>query len=128
AHFRDVTRAFRTVDRERRRAARAHQPRHLDNRANRAARARTTHRTITETLNKPCNVLTVKAARRHHDDASFAPPVSRQKNAIVPEDVDRKAAVFFRLLVIFPADDLEPRSQPDEIYEQIKYQIRSPNL
>src|SRR5690349_2792985 len=127
AHLRDVTRTFWTIDRERRRAAGAHQPCHLDYRANAAARARTAHRTVTESLNKPCYVLAVETARRHHHDAPFAPPVSRQKNAIVPEDVDRLSAIGFRFLVVLPTAHLETRRHSDQIYSQVKREVSRAN-
>src|SRR5689334_5315645 len=114
AHFRDVTRTFWAIDRERRRAPGAHQPRHLDYRAHAAACARTAHRTVTESLNKPCYVLAVETARRHYHDASFAPPVSRQKNTIVPEDVDRKSAVNFYLAVVLPTSDFKSRGTSNQ--------------
>src|SRR4029078_2132527 len=109
-------------------AAGAHQPRHLDDGADSAACARTAYRTVAKSLDKPRDVLTVKAARRHHDDATIAPPISSEKDAVVPEDVDRKSAVFFRFVVVVPTDDLEARSQSDELYKQIKHPIGSPNL
>src|SRR5687768_18184563 len=77
AHFCDVTRTFRTVYRERRSTTRAHQSHHLDDRADTTARARPADRAVTKTLNEARDVFTVEAARRHHDDATFTPPVSR---------------------------------------------------
>src|ERR1051326_2810372 len=84
AHLRDITRTFRAINRERRSTSGAHQSRHFDNRPGAAAKP----------LNETSDVLAVEAARGHDDDATFAPPVSRQKNAVVPEDVNRKTSAL----------------------------------
>src|SRR5688572_33372070 len=110
SHLCHVARTLWTIDRKRCRATGAHQPRHLDNRRDASTSTRSTNGSVSKSLNEPRNVLTVEAARRHDDDATFAPPVSRQKNAIVPEDVYRQSTVLFCFFVIFPAYDFEAGS------------------
>src|SRR5947207_13634629 len=127
AHLRNVTRTFRTIDRKRRRAAGAHQTRHFDDRADAATRARATHRSVAKSLDETGDVLAIETARRHHNDASFAPPVSREKNAIVPKDVDRKSATLYNFFVIFPTDDFEPCGEADEIDGTVENEIRGAN-
>src|SRR5436190_1518975 len=90
---------------------------HVDRRrhVNSRTRTRATHRSVAKSLDETGDVLAIETARRHHDDASFAPPVSREKNAIVPKDVDRKSATLYNFFVIFPTDDFEPCGEADEV-------------
>src|SRR6185503_678882 len=106
---------FWTINRKRCRTTGAHQSRHLDNRACATPRARSSHRAVAKPLNKTGDVLAVETARRHDYDATFAPPVSRQKDSIVPEDVDRKSTALLNLLVILPADYFEARGESDYV-------------
>src|SRR6185503_13657664 len=127
AHFCDVPRPLRTVDRKRCCATGAHQTRHLDDCADAAAGARAANGAVSKALNKPGDVLTVEAARSHDDDASFAPPVSRQKYAIVPKDVDWEPAVLLSFLVIFPPRYFETRREPNQVDQNVKDQIGGSN-
>src|ERR1051326_2123106 len=127
AHLGDITWTFRTIARERRSTSGSHQSRHFDNGAGAAARARSTHCAVAKSLNETSDVLAVEAARRHDDNATFAPPVSRKKNGVVPEDVNRKAAVLFDLLVVFPADYFETRSESDKVDQEIEREVRGAN-
>src|ERR1051326_1916179 len=117
AHLRLVAGAARAVNGEGRRAAPPHEPRHLDERADAAARRGAAHRAAAEALYEARDVLAVEALRGHHDDAPPLPEVEREKNPVVPEGVDRQPAAARRLLPVLPALDAEARGraeQPDE--------------
>lgn len=45
----------------------------------------------------------------------------------MPEDVNRQAAVLFRLVVIVPTNDFETRRQSNEVNEKVEDEISRTN-
>src|SRR5262245_39605780 len=91
SHFRLATRATWAVENKTYRASGAHQPRHLQHRADGATRAGTSDGSVPESLNKASDVLAVTTLRCEYDNLSIAPPIGRHHDPLVPKDVDGKS-------------------------------------
>jgi len=60
---------------------------------------------------------------RHHHDATVPPPVRRQKNPVVPEDVDQKPAICGSFLMVLPAGDFKARRHADQFDQRIENEV-----
>src|SRR5579885_3365147 len=127
SHLRLVARAARAVNGEGRRAAPPHEAHHLDERADASARRGAARRAVAEALDEARDVLAVEALRGHHDDAAPSPEVGREKDAVVPEGVDRQPAVARSLLPVLPALDAEARGRAEQPDEQVEGEVGGAN-
>ena len=72
------------------------------------------------------DVFAVETLRSHHDDAASPQNKRPQKNAIVPQTINRRAAAFRRVPMLL-THDIKARRAGDGVDEKIEKEIGGAN-
>src|SRR5262249_50041141 len=89
-----------------------HLPRHLEQRALTAARARPARGSVSESADDPRNPLAVEILADHHDDPAIAKVVGRREHSTVPEGHNRTPAATVEIEAAQPFGP--PRQRPSK--------------